>query len=336
MRDCASQHLRRVAALAGVHRTHPSKPESWGHLRLIETIGLGNSGILPRWDTRLDVRRAELCRPIARRVGGLAIHPRGHCSPRAPPNVATSMSPRLAIGSASGWHSYAANLEQFSIKDVFTATEAARMFAICAAPVGRACPGCCTAISRRTRVIADDGRWAAYSGRRALDDSSPIRSAERRCMGAELPTASGTAQNRSIAWRTAHHIVTGSYPVSGRPSGYIKTRPDRTSYRRSTKRPMASGLRTTIERASYPSRTSLLEHDGSPGTDRPPTSAGHRSVSPVGRVSRLFSSSPLPSRVWPRACHRRAAVQEPGEHTRGHLSAAWRPTHPALATSGLR
>lgn len=45
------EHLKVVAAVAGVHRP----PDTWGHLRLIERIGGGTFGdVYHAWDTRLD------------------------------------------------------------------------------------------------------------------------------------------------------------------------------------------------------------------------------------------------------------------------------------------
>src|SRR5688572_27866780 len=50
------RHLRLVASVGRLHRRlQPSEPSMWGHLRLIELIGHGESAeVFRAWDPRLD------------------------------------------------------------------------------------------------------------------------------------------------------------------------------------------------------------------------------------------------------------------------------------------
>jgi len=230
------QHLKVVAAVAGVHRM----PDTWGHLRVIERIGSGSFGDVYRaWDSRLD-REVALkllpADPRDDRQTSSIIH-EGRLLARVDhPNIVTIHGAEQ-IGDRIGlWMELVRGrtLEEMLAHGAsFSPAEAVRIGVdLCSAVEAVHAAGLIHRdIKAHNVMVGDDGRVVLMdfgTGRERDDPSSSDLTGTPLYVAPEvLGGRSATAQSDVYSLGVLlFHVLTGSYPVLGKNLAEIRAAHD--------------------------------------------------------------------------------------------------------------
>lgn len=241
------EHLKVVAALAGVHRSAPEMtphrvgPERWGHLRLLACIGHSAFGEVYRaWDTRLDREVALKLLPADRASGNLdlssIIHEGQMLARVRHPNVATIYGAEQ-IGDRIGlWMEFVRGrtLGQMLSENVFTAAETARIGGeICRAVAAVHGAGVLHRdIKAHNVMLADDGRVVLmdFGTGRELADAQATDLAGTPLYLAPEVFAGQPATVQSDIYSLGvllFHLVSGAYPVHARTTKGLRAAHER-------------------------------------------------------------------------------------------------------------
>jgi serine/threonine protein kinase len=227
------QHLKVVAAVAGVHRM----PDSWGHLHILERIGKGTFGEVYRaWDSRLDREVALKLLPADRssdyRPDSSFIH-EGRLLARVRHNNIVTIHGAEQIGDRIGlWMELVRGrtLEQMLGEGTsFTPAEAVRIgLDLCTAVSAVHAAGLLHRdIKAHNVMLADDGRVVLMdfgTGREVNDRSTSDVAGTPLYVAPEvLDGEPATAQIDVYSLGVLlFHILTGSYPVQGQTVSDIR------------------------------------------------------------------------------------------------------------------
>ena len=230
------QHLKIVAAVAGVHRI----PDVWGHLRVIERIGSGSFGDVYRaWDSRLDREVALKLLPADPRDDRQtsSIINEGRLLARVDhPNIVTIHGAEQ-IGDRIGlWMELVRGrtLEEMLAHGAsFSPAEAVRIGAdLCSAVEAVHAAGLIHRdIKAHNVMVGDDGRVVLMdfgTGRERDDPSSsdltgtPLYVAPE-VLGGRPATAQSDVYSLGVL---LFHVLTGSYPVLGKNLAEIRAAHD--------------------------------------------------------------------------------------------------------------